>query len=187
MSTNRYKQDAGFVNVKKLPTGPNGRALCRRCQTEVPKGRKTFCSEDCVHEWRLRTSASYLRSVTFNRDKGICAMCGLDCVALEDQWRKLTHEAGRGFFCSRTIVLRDPEKWPNLTAFVQQYPWHNPNISNWAADHIVPVVEGGGECGLENIRTLCLGCHNQETKKLRERLKQKRRDEKRALLTVEQT
>jgi 5-methylcytosine-specific restriction protein A len=40
----------------------------------------------------------------------------------------------------------------------------------WDADHIVPVVEGGGECDLANIRTLCLVCHRQETMKLRARL-----------------
>jgi 5-methylcytosine-specific restriction enzyme A len=41
--------------------------------------------------------------------------------------------------------------------------------SLWDADHIVPVVEGGGECDLENIRTLCLRCHRQATLQLRKR------------------
>jgi hypothetical protein len=40
----------------------------------------------------------------------------------------------------------------------------------------VPVVEGGGECGIENIRTLCLGCHASVTSALRGRLKQIARD-----------
>ena len=44
--------------------------------------------------------------------------------------------------------------------------------SLWDADHIVPVVEGGGECELENLRTLCLRCHRVETLRLRERLRQ---------------
>jgi hypothetical protein len=33
----------------------------------------------------------------------------------------------------------------------------------------VPVVEGGGECDLENIRTLCLKCHRVATLELRKR------------------
>lgn len=37
---------------------------------------------------------------------------------------------------------------------------------SWEADHIVPVVEGGGSCGLENLRTLCTKCHKDETSKL---------------------
>lgn len=44
----------------------------------------------------------------------------------------------------------------------------------WQADHIVPVVEGGGECGLDNYRTLCTACHKAETKELHGRLKKKR-------------
>ena len=41
--------------------------------------------------------------------------------------------------------------------------------SLWDADHIVPVVEGGGECDLRNIRTLCLKCHRAVTMELRKR------------------
>jgi hypothetical protein len=32
------------------------------------------------------------------------------------------------------------------------------------------VVEGGGECDLQNIRTLCLKCHRTVTAELRARL-----------------
>jgi hypothetical protein len=39
------------------------------------------------------------------------------------------------------------------------------------ADHTVAVSEGGGACGLENLRTLCTPCHKKETAALRERLK----------------
>jgi 5-methylcytosine-specific restriction enzyme A len=39
----------------------------------------------------------------------------------------------------------------------------------WDADHIVPVVEGGGECDLANLQTLCLKCHRERTAALRKR------------------
>lgn len=29
----------------------------------------------------------------------------------------------------------------------------------WHADHVVMVAEGGGECGADNARTLCVICH----------------------------
>jgi 5-methylcytosine-specific restriction endonuclease McrA len=44
----------------------------------------------------------------------------------------------------------------------------------WDADHVVPVVEGGGESTLENYRTLCCRCHGEETAKLRKRRAKKR-------------
>jgi len=34
----------------------------------------------------------------------------------------------------------------------------------WDADHIVPVKDGGGQCGMENLRTLCIMCHKNVTK-----------------------
>ena len=36
-------------------------------------------------------------------------------------------------------------------------------------DHILPVCEGGGCCGLDNLRTLCQACHKKETAKLAKR------------------
>jgi 5-methylcytosine-specific restriction protein A len=46
--------------------------------------------------------------------------------------------------------------------------------SLWDADHILPVAEGGGECDLANIRTLCLICHKKATAELRNRLRRDR-------------
>ncbi len=40
---------------------------------------------------------------------------------------------------------------------------------------MVAVVEGGGECDLENYRTLCVPCHREVTADLRERLRASRR------------
>jgi len=42
--------------------------------------------------------------------------------------------------------------------------------SLWDADHIRPVAEGGGQCDLDNLRTLCLPCHREVTADLRRRL-----------------
>lgn len=47
----------------------------------------------------------------------------------------------------------------------------------WEADHIIPVVEGGGECDLSNYRTLCLTCHRKATAALAKRRAERRRDQ----------
>ena len=140
----------GSAQGLDLPKGPNGRNLCRWCQLEVPATRRTFCSGFCVNEWRLRTDPSYLRGQTFARDRGICAVCGTDTVAA---WKELRRSRGT----TRIRLLRE---W-GLTSFTRR--------SLWDADHIVPVVEGGGACDLSNIRTLCLCCHRKATAELRSR------------------
>jgi len=134
------------------PRGPNGRGICRWCALEVPKRRFTFCSEYCVHEWKLRTQPAYLREQVFARDRGICAGCGADTVA---NARRLRYSRG----ARRTELL----KYWGLKTRTRR--------SLWDADHIVPVAEGGGECDLENLRTLCLRCHRAATKRLRERMR----------------
>ena len=140
----------GFANRESLEKGPNGRPLCRWCNLEVPPKRFTFCSDFCVREWKLRTDPGYLREQVFLRDKGVCAICKIDTHAGYNELRR-----ARGSFKLKLL-----ERW-GLKRLNRK--------SLWDADHILPVVEGGGECDLENIRTLCLICHRQETAKLRMR------------------
>src|SRR5215468_5090538 len=99
MSTSRT-MPGGWADRSALETGPNGRALCRWCNLEVPEGRRTFCSDWCVHEWRLRTDPGYLRDQVFERDKGVCAACRLDTVA---EWRRLKRMSS----ARRAGLLRD--------------------------------------------------------------------------------
>jgi len=147
----------GWVDRKAIPRGPNGRGLCRWCSLEVPRGRYTFCSEFCVHEWKLRTQPAYLREQVFKRDHGICSSCEIDTIAAA---RKLRYARG-----ANRRALR--EHW-GMSRRLRK--------SLWDADHIVPVVEGGGECDLENIRTLCLHCHRHATMQLRLRKRHGSRD-----------
>ncbi len=153
MSTVR-KMPGGRAVRSELPTSPAGNALCRWCAIEVPRPRRTFCSEWCVHEWRLRTDPGYLREHVFRRDRGVCALCRVDTVEAHLQLRR-----ARG--------IRREER-------LQKWGLRSPHRrSLWDADHILPVAEGGGECDLENIRTLCLLCHRRVTKELLVRLRQR--------------
>jgi len=122
------------------------RGICRWCAAPVPQGRFTFCGPECVHQWKLRTDPGYLRAQVFARDRGVCARCGVDTEALRKDKRKLDYKARKQF----------EKDWGGRR-----------NL--WDADHILPVVEGGGECDLSNMRTLCLQCHLAETAVLRRR------------------
>jgi len=138
----------GRADRDALAKGPNGRCLCRWCGLEVPPGRMTFCSAFCVEEWRLRSDPGHLRERVLERDRGICAACGIDCIAEYNHIRRLRGAAR----------AKANGKW-GLRG----------RKSLWDADHIVPVVEGGGECDLSNMRTLCLRCHRIHTATLLER------------------
>jgi hypothetical protein len=88
----------GWIKPTQLErSAVSGRPFCRWCQGEVAKGRRTFCSDTCVHEWKLRTNPGYLRDKVFERDKGVCAQCGKDTIALRRDMRKLDYAARRHF------------------------------------------------------------------------------------------
>lgn len=126
MSTQRTQAEKGWVS--RAERDLEGRPICRRCGGVVPKPRRTFCSPECVHEWRLRTDPGYVRHMVYERDKGVCAVCHTDvfeATGRKSRWRR--------------------------------------HGDLWQADHIVPVIEGGGECGIDNYRTLCTACHRRET------------------------
>ncbi len=126
----------------KQKTGTNGRPACLNCDGDIDIGsrRRTFCGDKCTDEFYLKTGRDVRRQVWL-RDKGICALCGVDTMeGVRKSWR---HWSGTGH--------------------------------RWQADHIVPVVEGGGVCTLENFRTLCTACHKRETAELAARRARDRR------------
>jgi 5-methylcytosine-specific restriction protein A len=124
--------------------------MCRWCKGAVSGRRRTFCSDACVHEWRMRSSPSYLRDCVFARDAGVCALCGID-----------THRQRRDVmrlpFAARMKELRSLQEHGIISR--GRKTW-------WEADHILPVVEGG-DSTLENMRTLCVPCHRGVTAELR--------------------
>ena len=115
----------------------SGAPICRWCRGPVAAPRRTFCGDNCVHEWKIRSSPWYVRREVKKRDKGICRLCGLNVLKAHREW-------GR--------------RKPPATDRAARRQWRLER-PRWEADHIVPVADGGGECGLENYRLLCRRCH----------------------------
>jgi 5-methylcytosine-specific restriction protein A len=92
--------------------------------------------------------------LVYQRDKGVCSLC-----------RMHTDRVLREI---RVAVRLWPSSVPPYFTYVRIG-------SLWDMDHITPVVEGGGECGLDNLRTLCVWCHKRETAALARRRASARR------------
>jgi len=114
-----------------------GEPICRWCRGPVRWPRRTFCGEACVHEWKIRSSPWYVRQQLKKRDRGVCQSCGLDVVKAHREWRRSQPPVGDR--AARRL-------------------WRA-SRPRWEADHVIPVADGGGECGLENYRLLCRACH----------------------------
>ncbi|PIN17307.1 DNA helicase [Handroanthus impetiginosus] len=135
--------------------------LCKLCQipckgnnAKVPQFfEDLFCTLDCLEEYSSRTSNRFLREGLFEIEHGICTKCKLNCHQLVKHLKVLSIE-NRGVYIKKVapnIAKRDT---------LLQKLVHDPTEGNaWHADHIIPVYNGGGECKLENMRTLCVACH----------------------------
>lgn len=145
-------------NDKNIEYGLQGYRLCRFCKTEVKPPRRTICSPECLHQWKIRSNVKYMRAFVYERDLGICAMCHTDTryskIAVENAWRD-SRRAG--------IPPQESERLLDLTKSLN-ITIKESLKSLWHADHIVEVCNGGGESGLENIQTLCVKCHKEKSR-----------------------
>lgn len=160
---------------------PEGGFLCScGCGRKPQPPRRTWYSQACVHEWKVKNDPQYVRLQLLERDKGVCAACGTDVEALRFRLRRLSRIA-RGWSTIRNPgmcgkVRREKMEWLARWCRDRGYPSPMENRSWWDADHILEVVKGGGQCGMDNYQTLCIPCHKAKTAKLaRERALERRR------------
>lgn len=153
---------------------------CTWCGEQVGTRRQTWCSNECVNAWRERCDANWITYQLQLRDQGICSRCGLDTLDLYRRLdeRRRQYMGGRHHFDRLKALQRICFERLGFSLRVFQMDRRCP----FDADHIVPVIEGGGCCGLENYRTLCIPCHKQETADLAARRARERRDSERTLL-----
>lgn len=180
-----------FITSYDLPvgTGPDGKKLCAWCDKPLGKGRRRYCSEVCSNEFLIRSSGQWAAHFVYQRDKAICALCKLDCDEVSKERSRLLHcpvheyyygsdrelryyeRDSRGNAISREEFEKRKAAWEvERKAFADKYPGVFSSNHHWEADHIIPVAEGGGSCGLDNLRTLCKSCHAKESGALRKRI-----------------
>lgn len=138
------------------PKDAEGRPLCRWCRKRVEPPRKSWCSDACVLEYQDRYDNRHQRRQVLKRDRGVCAGCGLDTVALAKRVMALKGDRAAQLAVLLAAGFRETDlrfKRRGLRPL-------------WQADHTVPVVEGGGGAHYDALRTLCLICHRRETQAL---------------------
>ena len=136
---------------------PRLKGICAWCgKPKRNEGRK-YCGSPCSKEAIIRAGFNLLRTI-FKRDRGICVICGIDANSIKLELNRIKHSVCLRWVSSEFKIWK--KQWG---------PWWTNNYQYWEVDHTTPVSKGGGCCGAENLRTLCLECHKKETKKLAQR------------------
>lgn len=153
---------SGFANFDASKQGSNGKSLCRVCGVEVTGRRQTFCSDECVDKFLTQTDTEYARRKVFERDRGVCQLCGLDTEAVVAE-KTASH-------MTEGVTAGHAKKLAIQAVLIV---WGYPNMKRrmlWDMDHTHPVVLGGTN-DMANLRSLCIPCHKMQTKNLMKQLK----------------
>lgn len=164
---------------------------CTWCGEPVGKNRSTWCSPACVEAFRLRCDPACIRRHIERTRPLVCAICGRDIAWLKG----LKHRASRahtahyhidqpcyhpGHTWDKRWMNRRGHKnrrriarWARLGHHLPQWLASRGLAGIWEADHVVPVIEGGGLADESNYRILCVPCHKRETARLRKRMQVK--------------
>lgn len=124
---------------------PGERPICRLCSEPCPGRRYNWCSDECMESYFLATDSTWLRRKVERRDRGVCAACGLDCVALD-----------------RLVEQMEPMQRLGAKKVLRKNGFDVSWCSMWNADHIESLDEGGS-WELTNVQTLCTPCHKRKT------------------------
>ncbi|KAL8559599.1 hypothetical protein ACOMHN_008310 [Nucella lapillus] len=118
-----------------------------------------FCSRVCADAHWMKTNTAYLRSSVYDVQHGVCQLCGLDAHTFFRQIRDGADRKQRAekINSSKYCKLAAAQKKQMIARPYEGLFWH--------VDHIRPVWEGGGQCDMDNLRTLCTPCHLSVTAK----------------------
>lgn len=157
--------------------GPNGRRLCCWCGREVAPRRQTWCSNDCVEDYRMHHEWGYIRERVRKRDGAVCWSCGVNAEEAARWWERI-HKAYKRLRLYR-LEGRYAEPWrggPVIDA-KRRVGWPDWRRDHWEADHIHARADGGTDHP-DNLRTLCVPCHKARTKRQQHERAKRRRAEK---------
>lgn len=150
---------------------------CTWCDGQTPLRRRTWCSAECWLAYQAR-KPSYARDAAYERDRGVCQLCGRDTVRMLALLRRLEEQASENPHGGWLSVLAAYKTHLIAQGF---HGLRRVCVTSVLAegDHIVPVCEGGGLCGPAGYRTVCVPCHAQLTRELNQQRAAVRRSRKR--------
>lgn len=189
-----------YTRSKKAPypVGPDGKPLCRCGCGQKPTGRRTsWFSQACVERYLIANDPGWVRNRLEEIHKGICANCKVDTARIQRKARRrhspnVGHErfwrgsvVDRARYCRALAIfnrwqVRLEQARQNYRTRLAAQGWTLRRLdygSAWDVDHVVAVVEGGGQpTSLDDYQPLCHPCHKRKTAELAARRARQKRE-----------
>lgn len=148
---------------------------CTWCGDPVGSGRISWCSDRCVEAFKLRCDSAHQAEYVAKRDRMTCWACGRDIEAARAEFAA---ELASEFERTRTVGLSVDEiravKIAREARRAELEAKHGYGRGRWyEVDHVLPVCEGGGLLGPDNLRLICGACHAAATRELHGRRRRK--------------
>lgn len=141
-----------------LPPDANGYRSCRVCKDRLTDKRRRVCS-NCAPEYNaIPDSWAEARDMVFQRDKGICAVCGRDTEALLRVLEATRPDPQRPIYSEYVFP---PWEW-EARALRIEWGFRERGVL-WDCDHANPVSIHGPAKTIDELRTLCTPCHRRVT------------------------
>jgi 5-methylcytosine-specific restriction enzyme A len=157
-----------WKNLPPFRKDASGNYLCRLCKQPCADESRHWCSEECLRKYLTISNGAYVRAQLFERDGGICAECGVNGAQMNEALARLKDDLLHPLLMTihpMIVTTLRAEGWTNVKLRGRgSYADAVAFTSCWEADHVQSVAEGGGQCGLENYRTLCFVCHKRASK-----------------------
>lgn len=185
-----HRRRLNATTLRKVLGRQKGR--CTWCDGPVGRYRSKWCGDQCVEEFRRTCDPAWtLYRIKLWLARGRwqvlrCEGCGLDVMARMNAlaWldrRARTAEYGRGFggagWKTNNLSRRKLRRSDQYRAISLRRRIYQTHLADaWELDHTTPVSEGGGCCGPEGLRVLCLECHKQVTRELKARLARRKKE-----------
>jgi hypothetical protein len=137
-----------MLNFKLI--GASGKSLCKWCQTELNRSQDEFCSGECEHKHVHASPAQRLQQHVFQRDRGVCHRCGMDCEELKQTILSIVSMYGSQY--ARSVLMTTGFKKLEATALAQ-----DPHQEFWI------VEERDGT--FDSAETICRSCASRRRKR----------------------
>jgi len=167
----------------------HGRCWCGKDHTKFEKGQKFYCNQQHASDYSKRIQYwSNFKDHALERDNNTCVKCGTNeklFKAEQDKLEKQFYKEQAKLYpkaieASRSIKLKElQEEYENIMddGYVMQHihwkvteTYNVPRIYyekqyfGLEVDHKKPVALGGDMWDIDNLQTLCYGCHKVKTK-----------------------